>query len=142
MYYDEIKDRKATEFKRLTGVKKKTYYQMVELVKEEEAKKIKSGRQSKLSIEDQILLTLSYWREYRTQFHLAASYGIHESTVNRIINRIEDIFVKSKQFKLPKKRELRQVDWIVVMVDATEVPIERPKKNRESITQARKSIIA
>ncbi|WP_197710996.1 helix-turn-helix domain-containing protein, partial [Acinetobacter baumannii] len=36
------------------------------------------GRPPKLSIEDQILLGLSYWREYRTLFHVATSYGVSE----------------------------------------------------------------
>ncbi|WP_228131249.1 transposase family protein, partial [Acinetobacter baumannii] len=33
------------------------------------------GRPPKLSLEDQDLLCLSYWREYRTLFHVATSYG-------------------------------------------------------------------
>ncbi|MEQ1231050.1 transposase family protein, partial [Acinetobacter junii] len=37
------------------------------------------------------LMTLSYWREYRTLFHVAMSYGIHESTASRIIHKIENI---------------------------------------------------
>ncbi|WP_307001150.1 transposase family protein [Acinetobacter baylyi] len=35
-----------------------------------------NGRPPKLSLEDQILLCLSYWREYRTLFHVATSYGM------------------------------------------------------------------
>jgi len=47
------------------------------------------GRPSKLSQADQLLLTLMYWREYRTQFHIAGSYGISEATVCRTINKRE-----------------------------------------------------
>ena len=142
MRYEGIKDKKAGDFKRRTGLKKKTFHQMIEVVKEAEAKKTKAGRDSKLSIEDRILLTLSYWREYRTQFHIAASYGIHESTANRIINKIEDVLMASGKFKLPKKRTVQETDWIVVMVDATEVPIERPQKNSVGTTQARRNTTA
>ena len=142
MYYKSIKDKKATEFKRLTGLKKKTYYQMVDLLKETDTKKKKAGRTSKLSLEDQLLLTLSYWREYRTQFHLAASYDIHESSANRIITRVENVLVKSGKFKLPKKRDVQETDWIVVLIDATESPIERPKKNRSATTAGKRSITA
>lgn len=85
---------------------------------------------------------MSYWREYRTQFHIVASYGIHESSANRIIRRVENLLIQSGRFKLPKKREVQETDWVVVIVDATESPIECPKKNRKSSTQARKSIIA
>ncbi|TCB28013.1 transposase family protein [Acinetobacter sp. ANC 4633] len=33
-----------------------------------------TGRSRKLSVED-LLLCLSYWREYRTLFHFATNYG-------------------------------------------------------------------
>ncbi len=98
------------------------------------------GRPAKLSLEDQLLLTLCYWREYRTQFHIAASYGMHESSVNRIIRKVEDSLMQSGKFKLPKKREVQEKDWIVVLVDAADVPIERPKKSKESTIQANESI--
>jgi hypothetical protein len=97
------------------------------------------GRPQKLSLEDQLLLTLSYWREYRTQFHIAASYGIHESSANRIITKVENSLMQSGKFKLPKKREVQEQDWIVVLLDAADIPIERPKKNSESTTQAKES---
>ena len=74
------------------------------------------------------MLTLSYWREYRTQFHIAASYGVHESTANRIITKVEDLLIASGKFNLPKRREVQETDWLVVLIDATESPIERPKK--------------
>jgi len=138
MNYEGIKDKKAKDFKRLTGLKKKTFHQMLEVVNEAEARKVKLGRESKLSVEDQLLLTLSYWREYRTQFHIAASYGIHESTANRIINKIEDVLMASGKFRLPKKRTVQETDWIVVMVDATEVPIERPKKTAQVLLRQEK----
>ena len=128
MHYEAIKGKKASEFKRLTGVHKETFAQMVLVLEEAAKQKLKAGRTSKLSIENQLLLTLSYWREYRTQCHLAASYGIHESTANRIINRIEDCLIHSGAFTLPNKRQVEQTEWVVVMVDATEMQIERPKK--------------
>ena len=42
---------------------------MVSIVKEKEKQKKKSGRPPKSRIEDQILLTLQYLREYRTYYH-------------------------------------------------------------------------
>ncbi|MFM5959203.1 MAG: transposase family protein, partial [Dolichospermum sp.] len=47
--------------------------------------KKKPGRKSKLSIEDQILMTLAYLREYRPFFHLAIDWGINQSNVCRIV---------------------------------------------------------
>jgi hypothetical protein len=142
MYYEMVKDKKSGAFKRLTGVKKETFAEMVTVLKKAAENKLKAGRTSKLSIEDQLLLTLSYWREYRTQYHLAASYGIHESTANRIINKIEDSLLASGAFSLPSKRQVEQTEWVVVMVDATEMQIERPQKNNDATTQVRNTSIA
>ena len=90
------------------------------------------GRPTKLAIEDQLLLTLSYWREYRTLFHTAMSFGIHESSASRIIHKIENILIKSDLFHLPKKLPRGTgTDWEVVVVDATEMSIEHPKKTKE-----------
>lgn len=51
-----------TQFKRYTGVKKDIFHIMVLIVKSHEQKrKIKDGRTSNLSIEDQILITLEYY---------------------------------------------------------------------------------
>ena len=140
MHYEDIKEKNASDFKRLTGVKKKTFYLMIEVLKEAESLKKLMGRPPKLSIEDQLLLSLCYWREYRTQFHIAASYGIHESSVNRIIRSVENKLTGSNKFKLPKKREVQKKDWIVVLLDAADIPIERPKKSKESTIQVKESI--
>ena len=142
MRYADIKNKKASDFKRLTGVKKKSFYLMCEVLKAADDSKIVMGRPSKLSLEDQLLLTLCYWREYRTQFHIAASYGMHESSVNRIIRKVENTLMQSGKFKLPKKREVQENDWIVVLVDAADIPIERPKKSKEPTIQAKESITA
>lgn len=139
MRYEAIKDLNAEAFKRLTGVKPLVFGQMVEVLREAETKKKRTGRPSKLGVEDKLLLTLSYWREYRTQFHLAVSYGVHESSANRIITRVENVLIKSKAFSLPKRREVGEGEWTVVLVDATETPVERPKKNSGATIVARKS---
>ena len=36
----------------------------------------------------------------------------------------------SGKFNLPKRREVEETDWTVVLVDVTETPIERPKKSK------------
>jgi hypothetical protein len=103
--------------------------------------RIKSGRPPKLQVEDQILLALEYWREYRTYFHLAKSWGIAESNVSRIIRRVEDVLSKSKAFTLPGKKKLQLADHDIefIVVDVTETPIEPPKKSSNAITAAKKS---
>ncbi|WP_442937616.1 helix-turn-helix domain-containing protein [Nostoc sp.] len=94
-------------------------------------------------MEDQLLMTLEYWREYRTYFHIGQSWGVNESTAYRIIRKVEDILISSREFSLPGKKKLSSQDYQikVVVVDVTESPIERPKKNKNSsIVVKRKDI--
>ncbi|QKD82311.1 transposase family protein [Thermoleptolyngbya sichuanensis A183] len=90
----------------------------------------KRGGQNKLSVEEQLLVALEYWREYRSQFHIGASWGLHETPVGRIIRKVEDILIKCGKFRLPSQRQWYQPgwEWKVFIVDAGEVEIERPKK--------------
>lgn len=137
MRYEEIKARTDKDFKRLTGVEHKTFRQMVAVLEREMPS---FGRPPKLSRADQLLMTLMYWREYRTQFHIAQAYGISEATVCRTIQKVETALIQSGQFRLPGKKALQPSDTIIeiVIVDATEQPIERPKKSSAGTTVARK----
>ena len=140
MRYDEVEGLPAEQFKRLTGVKRETFERMLTVLRQREQQKKRSGRPSKLSPADQLLLTLMYWREYRTQFHIAKSYGIHEANANRIIGKVEGALAASGEFKLPGKRAARSdegVEISFVIVDVTETPIERPKKSKDSATAAK-----
>ena len=140
MRYEAVRDLKAAAFKRLTGVRPQVFADMVAVLHEAEGRKKKAGRTSKLCLEDKLLLAMSYWREYRTQFHIAASYGVHESTANRMITQVEDVLIKSDKFSLPKRREVAETEWTVVLVDVTETPIERPKKSSETTIAVRKDV--
>ncbi len=88
-------------------------------------------------------MTLMYWREYRTEFHIAQSYGISESAVCRTIKKVEDILVHPRKFRLPGKKALEPSDtqFEVVLVDVSEQPIERPKKVKSGITAVKRSTI-
>jgi hypothetical protein len=77
MRYETVGALKDEEFKRLTGVHRSTFEKMLKVV-EEGLRDF--GRPCKLSHADQILLTLMYWREYRTEFHISISYGVSDST--------------------------------------------------------------
>lgn len=139
MRYEKAKQLKDKDFKRFFGVKKETFEIMCEVVKEVSSLETR-GRNSGLSTEDQVLLTLSYWREYRTMFHLGQDYGIHESNVSRIIQKIEDILIKNRKFSLPSKRRLlEENDLNYTIVDVTEMLIERPKKNNADIIRERRN---
>ena len=141
MTYKQFKDLKPSAFKRRCGVNPKTFEQMVKLLRPDLDRQGKRGGQAKLTVEDQLLLVLEYWREYRTQFHIATSWGLSESAVCRLIHRVERLLMDSGKFRLPGKKQLYQnaCNWDVVVVDVTESPIERPKKNSVLSTVVRKS---
>ncbi|SNT70150.1 helix-turn-helix domain-containing protein [Psychrobacter sp. LV10R520-6] len=90
-------------FKRYTGIRKTTFKAMLEAMQQHEAAKTKSGRPSELRLEAQLLLALTYWREYRTLYHIGMDFGIHESSASHMVRKVEDILIKSGQFDLPKK---------------------------------------
>ena len=141
MGYEKIKGYEAEEFRRLTGIKKTTYTKMVEILKEaEREKKSKGGKPNVLSMEDRLLMALEYMREYRTYFHIGTNYGIAESSCYRNIRWIEEVLVKHPDFRLPGRKALQKSDteYEVVLIDATETPIERPQKNKSDGTLGRK----
>lgn len=142
MKYKNVKKLSEVQFRRITGVKRKTFEIMVSLVKEaDKIIKAKGGRPNILSIEDRMLMTLEYLREYRTYAHIGASYGVSESSAFQSIRYIEDLLIKSKEFRLPGRKALLKSDheFEVILIDATESPIERPKKNSASIIREKRS---
>jgi hypothetical protein len=142
MKYEKIRGLKDEQFRRLTGVKRGTFGLMIEILeKSDKAKKSKGGRKNTLCIEDQLLMSLEYIREYRTYFHISQSYGVSESTAYKTVKWVEDTLIKHPKFSLPGRKALLKsdMDYEVVLIDATETPIERPKKNKSTTIQARKS---
>ena len=135
--YKELQSFSSKQFRRLTGVKKETFKLMVKILLEEEIhnrnkRRRRAGKKSTLSIEDRLLMALEYLREYRTYFHLGASYGLSESACYRACKWIEDTLIKSRKFSLPGRKELLKNDaeYEVILIDATESLIERPKKTK------------
>jgi hypothetical protein len=129
--YEAVSKLSSIEFRRLTGVQKTTFTEMIVVVKEAENKRTsRRGKPPHLSIEDRLLMTLEYLREYRTYFHLGQSYELSESACYRNCRWIEDTLIKSKMFSLPGKKALLRsnTEFEIILIDATETPIERPKK--------------
>jgi hypothetical protein len=141
MTYEDVKELKPEEFKRLTGVRPETFEAMQEVLNETFRV---FGRTRKLSVADHLMVTLLYWREYRTLFHLGVEFGISESTVCRIVKKVEHALIRSEKFQLPGKKVLKGDGFLgdgveVIVVDVTECPVERPKKNSDATTPARRS---
>lgn len=131
MKFEMVKGLGEEKFRRLTGVKRATFDRMVGILeKDVKDRRTNKGRKKKLSIENMLLMTLEYIREYRTYFHISQSYSVSESNAYKTVKWVEDTLIKHPDFALPGRKALLKSDteFEVVLVDASESPIERPKK--------------
>ena len=139
MKFETLEKLDNQKFRRLTGVKKKTFHKMVIILKtEDNLKKRRGGRKNKISIEDMLLMTLEYLREYRTYFHIGQSYGISESSAYKNIKWVENTLISHPDFSLPGDKALLEREYETILIDATETPVERPKKNKSDFIRERK----
>jgi hypothetical protein len=144
MKYIIIKSYPDDLFRRITGVKRSTFEKMIHILEEaERIKKALGGKANRLSLQDRLLMSLEYLREYRTYFHVASSYGLSESACYKNIRWIENTLIKHPDFALPGRKALLKSDmeYELVLIDATESPIERPKKSKGDTIQERKKDI-
>lgn len=135
--YEHLCKSSETVFRRVTGLKRETFIKIIEILESDYRRRmLKGGRRKKLSIPDMLLATLEYLREYRTYLHIGKSYGISESAAYNTIRWVEDTLVRHPDFSLPGRKALKQSEksYEVILVDVTETPIERPKKNNAFIT--------
>lgn len=142
MKYEHVKKLKEPAFRAVTGVTKETFTKMVEILKAEYAAvHAKYGRERKLSIEDNLLMMLEYYKEYRTFECIGASYGLTKSSTRKAIMWVEETLMKSGIFNLPGKKVLQTDDTEIeiIMVDSTEIPIERPKHRQKSYYSGKKN---
>jgi hypothetical protein len=119
-----------------------TFLKMLDILKTAfAAKHAKGGRKPKLGLEEQLLAALEYWREYRTYAHIAASYGVHESNIYHAIKWIEEVLIHDGTFSLPGKKELLNPEhtFETAFIDATETPVERPKRGRKNGIPAKRN---
>jgi len=94
------------------------------------------GRAFKLALEDQVLMVLLYYRSYSTQFFIRQLLGINDSRVCPLIRQLEPLL--ALVVPLPKKRTLSLHEVESLIVDATEQPLERPKRNQKSYYSGKK----
>ncbi len=129
MMFDKLKTINNPELLRLTGINDIIFNKILEILKTEEVKKFKNGgTPNKLSLENRLLMTLEYWREYRTYFHIAKSYGISESSCYRNIKWIENTLIKHPDFQqldgqkslLNNNLKIKQLSlmWLKVLFNA------------------------
>ena len=152
------------ETKRLIGIIFDQFNQLVDLAKlaenrlqiELEKEKIRinskgAGSREKLSISDQILLTLDYPRQFDTFQSLGVKFEVGESTANNIFHKWLPILVSLLPASLLEQVNEKPgaLEWVrdilcarELIVDSTEGPIERPldKENQEEFYSGYKRI--
>ena len=133
---------KPSQFQRRFGIKIQTLKAMVNAWEnfKSENQKDRRGRHTILTLEEQVLGSLEYWREYRTYFHIGTSWGVSESTICRIVADIESTLMKTGKFRIPgKKALLKDSDYPeFVVMDVTETAIERQKKTENILLRQEK----
>ena len=131
MFYTALENASAEDFKRATGVTDFVFFTLLQAYQTYHPRTV-MGRPRRLCVKDELLLTLMYWREYRTHFHIAQTYQISEPTARRIIRQAEDAVIQDPSLHLSGKNRLLITSpdktVLAVIVDVTECPVERPKK--------------
>lgn len=153
--YKKVNKLSDIEFKRVTGVSRETFALMKAIVtKHYQDSRAKGGRKKDHAPSDQILMTLEYYREYRTFKHIAVDYNTSESTACYTVKSIEEILLKDDRFHLSSLKKRRPIDKSdidvelidesaieAIVIDVTESPCERPKKSKNITTPAKRNDI-
>lgn len=88
-----------------------------------------AGRKPKLALAERLLLTLIYYRTYITQEFLGFLFGVDKGTACRIIRQMSLLFAGI--FRIPERKvRINEDEMSDIFVDATERPINRPKKKQ------------
>ena len=87
MNYPTLTRLSDADFKRLLGVSRATFAEMLAVLQPPRSTR---GRPYRLSAEAQLLLSLSYWRDYPSLFKLGLTYGISETSAWRGVRRGEN----------------------------------------------------
>lgn len=142
--YSQLPTQHPEEFMRIVGLSQADFQQLNDKASAYiEAQKAlnpltKRGRKdSKMALEDRLLLTLYYLRHYPTLINLAAVFGISESYCHKIYTRTARILVKVE--KLPNRKALLDNPTATLAIDVTEQPIERPVKSQKSYYSGKKT---
>ena len=94
------------------------------------------GRNYTLDLSDMFLMLLLYYRSYMTQVFVGYLFGIDDSRVCRIIRRLEPILARVMAIQKCKKLSKEEVESLII--DATEQPMERPKRRQKPYYSGKK----
>jgi hypothetical protein len=141
--YTKITTKKAAKFKRLVGISREKFNNIVDWLKsyESEIKKQNGLKRrglntSKISREDRVLLTFYYLRHYPTFENLASIFNICESYCQKIYTKT--VRMLAKILKLPSRKELLTKGFSTLIIDVSEQRIERPQKHQRAFYSGKK----
>lgn len=140
--FEKYKLKRPVEFTRLVGVNYATFNIILEKLKNEiiryrQTKLVRNrGLPSSLSIEDQLLLTLTYLRQHHTFLQLGEMFSISESYAHKRYTFITKRLLKAMD--IPNDKSLT-ADNLKIIADVTEQAIERPLKKQKSYYSGKKS---
>ena len=141
---ERIKNTATKKYKEIFGVEKHVFDRIFRILEVSDTfeRKSNAGRKSKISVLDSLVITLMYWREYRTYRHIAYDYGVGKTTIGNAILWVENTLIASGVCNLKSIRELRDnaSKIQIAIVDVTEQEIERPKRGKKSGTPGRKNV--
>ena len=137
MKYSEIKKYNDRKFKRAVGVTRELFELLAGIIECAMIHKHKNGgRKPKLDMEDILLLTITYYRDYPTFFALQKEFCIDEANTWRWVKWTENILfeqvsqVNEENIDFDKliylKNEIMKTTSEYI-VDVTECAIQRPK---------------
>ena len=142
--YAQLPTHNPEEFLRTVGLSQEDFRHLNEKLADylDEQKVLnpltRRGRKnSKLILEDHLLLTLYYLRHYPTLINLGAVFGISESYCHKIYARTARVLAKVE--KLPNRKVLLQEATATLAIDVSEQPIERPVKNQKAYYSGKKT---
>ena len=119
---------------RITGVKYENFQKFVSRLNRSwravQRRKLVVGRPYGVGdLREHLLLLLIYYRTYTTHLFLAQIFKVDETTICRAIRRIAPL--AERILKIRPEKLLSENDLQLLIVDATEQRIERPKNQRD-----------
>ena len=142
--FEKYKMKRPAEFTRLVGVNYAAFNIILnklknEIIRYRQTKLVRHrGLPSSLSIEDQLLLTLTYLRQHHTFLQLGEMFSISESYAHKRYTFITQRLLKAMD--IPNDKSLT-IDNLKIIADVTEQEIERPIKEQKSYYSGKKSNI-
>lgn len=132
--YEKAQKLSSENFKLVIGVRKETFQEMLTCLNVAyKSQHRQGGRARKLSMEEQLMMTLRHLRYYPTQRLLAFDFSVGVATANVTLTWVENTLRSSGLFELDNLEAPS-----ILTIDVIESPIQRPKNQRKSYSGKKK----